>query len=398
MADQAWGIVDPEDSQDVLALARKKAYAQALMQQSMQQQDPTQTAGKYVVPYSPLQGFAQLAKGALGGALAKQADTEEATAKQGMMSKRMALVKQLAPQLSDQEAQAYASLNVGPEKLLEAKLRPTPEPKETWSNLTPDQLKAQGYRTGSIVRASNTGKQEVVQAPRDTSGQPSVDPNDIETVAQGIANGQLAPLSGYASRSPRAAKIMARVLEINPGYRGTDYGSMAAAEKFWTSGKGANTVRSLNVANAHLDTLGGLIDALHNNDIQTFNKIGNEFAKQTGGTAPTNFDAAKRIVSDEIVKAIVGAGGALADREEASKSISNAQSPEQLRGVIKTYQDLMGGQLSGLAQQYESGTGRKDFQDRFLMKPAKQETAKPAGGITPEQARAELARRRAAKK
>lgn len=255
---------------------------------------------------------------------------------------------------------------MGPEKMAEHLAK-------QGDDLTPDQKNAKSYATDPNFKK---------YMDRKNPDQP--DPNDIEAMASGIANGQLPPLTGYGARSPRAAKIMARVMEINPGYRGTDYGSMAAAEKFWTSGKGGNTVRSINVAHAHLDTLDGLIDALGNGDVPLINKLSNEFKTQTGGTAPGNFDAAKRIVSDEIVKAIVGAGGALADREEAANSVKNAQTSEQLRGIINTYQELMQGQLDGLAQQYKSGTNRDDFTERFKLKPKKKgETPVPAAGGRP---------------
>ena len=35
------------------------------------------------------------------------------------------------------------------------------------------------------------------------------------------------------------------------------------------------------------------------------------------------------------------------------------------KGVIRTLQELMGGQLSSLRQQYEVGTNRKDFDTRL---------------------------------
>ena len=59
------------------------------------------------------------------------------------------------------------------------------------------------------------------------------------------------------------------------------------------------------------------------------------------------------------------AGGAWADRENAQNQINRAESPEQLKSVIKTYKELMGGQLKGLKKQYEDTTGRKDFDTRL---------------------------------
>ena len=58
----------------------------------------------------------------------------------------------------------------------------------------------------------------------------------------------------------------------------------------------------------HLETLGGLIDALKNKDTIQLNRLNNLW-RQTGQTAVTNFDAAKGIVAKEIMKSIVTGGG-----------------------------------------------------------------------------------------
>jgi len=163
-----------------------------------------------------------------------------------------------------------------------------------------------------------------------------------------------------------------------------DVASRNAAVKAFDSGKYGNTVKSFNVSIAHLDTLDKLSDALGNRDLNMLNKVGNYYAQQTGNPAPTNFNAAKKIVGDEIVKAIVGSGGGVADREEAARTIDAANSPAQLKAVIKTYQDLMVGQLGGLEQQYRVSTKRDDF-GKYLSGRAQEiyqshQGGAPAGG------------------
>lgn len=189
---------------------------------------------------------------------------------------------------------------------------------------------------------------------------------ESEAMARGIASGQLAPLSSFALNRPGGRAVMSRVMELNPEYSAKDYAVGLNGIKGFTTGKQGDVVRSFNVGISHLNTLEELADALQNGDVQAVNKAGNFIAKQTGAPAPTNFNAAKQIVADEIVKAVIGGRGALGDRQEAAKTISDASSPEQLKGVIRTYKSLMNGQLQGLKQQYEQSTGRKDF-DRFLM-------------------------------
>lgn len=188
---------------------------------------------------------------------------------------------------------------------------------------------------------------------------------EMDANARAISTGQLPPISGYGLRSPGAAMIMARVLELNPYYSAKDYLVQSKAEKDFGTGKNGDKVRSFNVSIDHLSTLSELNDALKNGDVKQINRLGNAYADQFGGTAPGNFDAAKQIVADEIVKAITGAAGALGDRETASKTLDRAKSPEQLNGVINTYQKLMSGQLNGLRLQYQASTNKDDF-DRFL--------------------------------
>jgi hypothetical protein len=196
------------------------------------------------------------------------------------------------------------------------------------------------------------------------------DPQQIEATAQLIANGKMPPPSGFAAARPIAQSIMARVAQINPDYSAIDYNTAKSAEQAFAKGPEAQKIRSFNVAISHLDTLGQLSDALNNGNLQLANKVGNYFATQTGSPPVTNFNAAKEVVANEIVKAIVGSGGGVGDRDKAQAAVSAANSPAQLKGVIDTYQTLMAGQLGGLKQQYEVSTKRKDF-DRMLSPQAK---------------------------
>jgi len=184
-----------------------------------------------------------------------------------------------------------------------------------------------------------------------------------------VANYEADP-SKLSTKGGERERILEEAIKYNPDYNQQEYGVRSTAYKAFTSGKQGQTVRSFNTAIDHLGTLGELADALNNHDLKIANSVANKIAEQTGNPAPTNFNAAKKIVGDEIVKAIVGSGGGVTDREEAAKTVDAANSPAQLRGVIATYEKLMAGQLHGLQKSYEESTGRKDF-DRFLTEGAK---------------------------
>jgi len=103
-----------------------------------------------------------------------------------------------------------------------------------------------------------------------------------------------------------------------------------------------------------LDQLGQLVDALGNGNNQTLNKIGNAVATWNGATPVTDFNAAKDVVAKEVMKAIVGGGGGVAEREELARSMSAVNSPAQLKGVITQYRNLMAAQHDALLQQRDA--------------------------------------------
>jgi hypothetical protein len=174
---------------------------------------------------------------------------------------------------------------------------------------------------------------------------------DMETTAQAIANGQLMPPTGAALLNPRNQRVLGRVMEINPNYDATSILAKKKAASDFTTGALGNSLRSFAVAGQHLDQLGALADAMNNGNVQLVNQLGNTIAAQTGSPAPTNFNAAKDVVSKEVMKAIVAGGGGVAEREELNKTMSAANSPAQLKGVIQQYRNLMAAQHDALLQQ-----------------------------------------------
>lgn len=193
-----------------------------------------------------------------------------------------------------------------------------------------------------------------------------IDASIRDSVAKAIADYDEPPMTGNALKLPANADIMAKVKEFNPDFNAQEYKSRQTALTNFTSGKKGDTVRSLNVSLDHLDTLVGAGKALKNGNIQGFNRLAQTIAEQTGSKVPTDFEATKNIVADEVIKGIIGAGGGVGDREKAQAIFDKAKSPEQLAGSVDRVKQLLRGQLKGLEKQYKASTGRSDFQQRFL--------------------------------
>ena len=186
---------------------------------------------------------------------------------------------------------------------------------------------------------------------------------------------QLGMTGADGQPAPTAADVAGNVAGAKQ-----DFKSQEKAVKDFSTGQQGKAVNAFNTASDHLGTMDKLSDALANGDTKAINAVGNMIAKQTGAAAPTNFNAAKQIVTAEIIKAIVASGGGVAEREEAARNFANANSPAQLKGVINTYKDLMGGQLKSLELQYGNTTGRKDFEKK-LTPAAKEELSKVKGNL-----------------
>ena len=231
------------------------------------------------------------------------------------------------------------------------------------ANTNATRLQAAGIGAGATLESARmhvgaqTRGQDLTSQTQLTLGgmKPDGTPNTgVESMAQMIAAGKADPISGYALTKPAGIATMQRVAEINPAYDATEYGAKKAAAKAFTTGKEGALLRSIGTATKHLDMLDGLTDALNNGNVQLFNKIGNEFARQTGQPAPTNFDAAKEIVAQEVVKSIVMNGGSMQERQAAAQEIKAANSPKQLHGVVQTYKTIMAAQHESLLQQRDA--------------------------------------------
>jgi len=233
---------------------------------------------------------------------------------------------------------------------------------------------------------ANTARQRLEQ--ETATGQ--LTPQTLDFAAETYRQTGQMPISGMGKNAAALrTQILNRATELAGGMPAAeaaatvasnkqDIGSRTKAVKDFSTGKQGQQVNAFNTAIDHLGTMSKLTDALQNNDIKAFNTLGNTVARQTGQPAPTDFNAAKQIVTAEIIKAVVASGGGVTERQEAERNFADANSPQQLKGIINTYKQLLGGQLNSLSLQYENTTGRKDFNTK-LTPEAKNTVAKLRG-------------------
>jgi len=175
----------------------------------------------------------------------------------------------------------------------------------------------------------------------------------------------------YDQRPPspatkRGQQMLELVNQADPTYDSGKAQSRYVAKQVFVKGPVADSITASNTAIDHMDTLAKYGANLNNTDVRLANAAKQGIAAAFGANAPTTFDATRRIVGQEVVKAVVANGGTMREREEAADAFNRANSPAQLAGVIQSYQALLGGRLKSTALRYENDTGLKDFNTKLL--------------------------------
>lgn len=235
-----------------------------------------------------------------------------------------------------------------------------------------DPNKQKAVATDSPV-ASAAAKPKVDADGNPITGQPyleTLSPNRA-TLAKQIADYKVNP-AGLSVRGGHREQAIADATRYNPDYDQRLFTASNRAMSNFYGGPEGRTVRSLNVAIDHLNTLDEAATALKNGNSPALNKVVNYFRQQTGQPVTTNFDSIKQVVSAEIAKAVVGGQTALHDRDDMAQRANNSSSPDQLSGIITEFKKLMAGQMKGLRKQYEVTTRAKNFDD-FLEPGTKKE-------------------------
>ena len=123
------------------------------------------------------------------------------------------------------------------------------------------------------------------------------------------------------------------------------------AQKFFTTGKGADAMRQQETILHHAQVFQQIADALDNGNIQLANKLGNTFGLQMGSDKATNLKMAGQIFSAEVGKYLAGSMGSAEERAELAKLMPMFNSPEQFKGGLKTLSNLVEGQRKSWMRQ-----------------------------------------------
>ena len=144
-----------------------------------------------------------------------------------------------------------------------------------------------------------------------------------------------------------------------------------------TSGKWQDNIIAANTALQHLDVLQQAAANLNTGDVVAINNFVQTVATEFGRPEAVDFNSAKEVVADELVKAVIGTGGGVTDRVAAKDKLKASMSPEQMAGVVAVQKGLLAGRLDSLHRAYYETTQANDFA-RYLS-PAAADAMMAAG-------------------
>jgi hypothetical protein len=176
----------------------------------------------------------------------------------------------------------------------------------------------------------------------------------LDASAEQIAHYNAPPLSGFAMARGQGPEIMKRIKEINPDYNAQKYQVAQRVRNDFASG--AQTAKAIDATNTvvhHLSVFDDLGKALGNHDVNAINRVINYAQAELGHPEVTDFNTAKGIIADEVIKAVTGSG-AVFDREEMQRQLTSARSPEQLKHQADDIRRLMAGRLGAYYQRWHS--------------------------------------------
>ena len=293
---------------------------------------------------------------------ALQAEVEKALTMQNQGAGRLS-VSRAGLALRNRELDPYGmnppiTAGGAPVNALPAQPRPT-------VNALPAQVSGAAPVAPAVAPAGAAPKMTVADAfQRGVTGQEfvAVLPPTVKPLVESILRYDQRPPS---AATKRGQQILELVNQADPTYDAGKAQTRYIAKQTFVKGPVADSIASSNTAIDHMDTLAKYGADLNNTDVRLVNAAKQGIAAAFGANAPTTFDATRKIVGQEVVKAVVANGGSMREREEAADAFSRANSPAQLAGVIKSYQALLSGRLKSTQLRYENDTGLTDFQTKL---------------------------------
>jgi hypothetical protein len=187
-------------------------------------------------------------------------------------------------------------------------------------------------------------------------------------------------------RSSPTNMVMRKLMDENPDWGSEDILRAAnritaqqAIERRYGGGQGANQMAALNTVADHLKLMQQYARELRTGDtpfteIPRLNQIIQFAAKERGLPEVTNFNVARDIMADEVVRLLTSTGGTEADRQGMQSRLAPMMSEYQQSGSLTAFERFVAGRFKGLEQGYARNdpVRTKDFRENLLTPEARE--------------------------
>lgn len=191
---------------------------------------------------------------------------------------------------------------------------------------------------------------------------PPIKPDDPNVAWVASGKGKLSDVLTFRTPLNERKAFIQAVVAANPNFHSYDNDVDKKIIEDLTSGGKSNTLLAYNTALRHMDTYSKIADEIDNGNVVALNALGNEIGKQFGSDKVTNLNLAKQVFMGEFGRAAEGSGVTVGDRKGIEESVSNASSPGQFKGAVKTAKTLLEGKRDAMKQQFGAGmSGSPDF-------------------------------------
>ncbi len=180
----------------------------------------------------------------------------------------------------------------------------------------------------------------------------------LEGVAQSMADGGKGP----SMRDPNYNLITSRARQIyadNHGGDPTGFGTVAGVvsanrKSFEGSGNNAQIVAAANNFAEHMQEVQDLISSNPQKAAPALNKLSNWIKTQTGAPAPTEKSALLKAIGSETIKMLKNSNIInVEDEQRMEKDLNNAQSNDQILGVLNTYKGIVQPRIDTTSENYK---------------------------------------------
>jgi len=190
-------------------------------------------------------------------------------------------------------------------------------------------------------------------------------PTGQQNVVKKLVNYEIPLPSGMALRTPYWQGILERAASYDPTFDASQYNVRMSLKRDFNSGKAALNKRSINTVIGHLEDLDKKTKALDNFNFTPWNYLENKRITALGDPRVVGYKNAAIAVQNELATLFKGVSGTDQEIKQWRETMSENQSPQQLKETIDTALKLVGSRMAALQQQYEDGMGKpKDF--KFL--------------------------------